>query len=219
MARPIAFNMYSTEVFRINTNGNVGIGIANPHFDNNLEVVNSIGLWSGNSSYPVRGQIEQNGYEMYIGENIYYSDGDWHKFQDGLGTSQIQLGNNGTINFLTGGNSILSPGTVKMTIDENGIVWAHKVHVKQGSWSDFVLKNDYKLTPTDKLREYIKEFHHLPDVPTEQEVLKNGIDLGETNAILLQKIEELTLYMLQQQEEIDELKEEIDELKKQIGGK
>ncbi|OFX31715.1 MAG: hypothetical protein A2X08_06640 [Bacteroidetes bacterium GWA2_32_17] len=214
-------------------NGNVGIGIANPHFDNKLEVVNTIGLWSGNSSYPVRGQIEQNGYEMYIGENIYYSDGDWHKFQDGLGTSQIQLGNNGTINFLTGGNSILSPGTVKMTIDETGNVGigtptpSEKLEVKgnikackvivanPGSgWCDYVLKNDYKLLPLNELKNYIDSCKHLPDIPSESEVSKNGQNLGEMNVLFLKKIEELTLYIIEQQKEIDFLKKEISNIKR-----
>lgn len=96
-----------------------------------------------------------------------------------------------------------------------GIV-AEKVAIKQINhlwWPDYVFNADYSLMPLDLLREYISENHHLPEVPSESEVMEEGIELGNMQSILLKKIEELTLYTLQLQEEVKTLQAEIDELK------
>ena len=74
------------------------------------------------------------------------------------------------------------------------------------SWPDFVFGNNYKLMNLYELEQYINTNQHLPDVPAAQEVSANGIDLGEMNAILLQKVEELTLHIIELQKQIDELK-------------
>ena len=74
-------------------------------------------------------------------------------------------------------------------------------------WPDFVFAKDYNLRPLSELEQFIKENHHLPEIPTEAEVQENGIDLGSMQSKLLLKIEELTLYILDLQKQIDELKQ------------
>lgn len=74
------------------------------------------------------------------------------------------------------------------------------------SWPDFVFGNSYKLMNLYELEQYINANRHLPEVPSAEEVSANGIDLGEMNAILLQKVEELTLHIIELQKQIDELK-------------
>ncbi|MFA6400435.1 MAG: hypothetical protein WCX31_02250 [Salinivirgaceae bacterium] len=76
-------------------------------------------------------------------------------------------------------------------------------------WPDYVFATDYNLRPLAELEQFVNENQHLPEVPTAKEVKENGVGLGEMNAILLQKIEELTLYMIAQQKEIDALKAEV----------
>jgi hypothetical protein len=78
---------------------------------------------------------------------------------------------------------------------------------------DFVFKKDNKLMPLNKVADYVKANNHLPDVPSADEVKKEGIDLGSMDAKLLQKIEELTLYVIQQDKRIDELQKKLDEKK------
>ena len=73
-------------------------------------------------------------------------------------------------------------------------------------WSDFVFDDGYQLPSLEQLERYVKENRHLPDVPTETEVKQGGVDLGQMNALLLQKVEELTLYIIDLQKQIDELK-------------
>ncbi|MES2703528.1 MAG: hypothetical protein V4649_12870 [Bacteroidota bacterium] len=82
------------------------------------------------------------------------------------------------------------------------------------NWSDFVFAADYKLPPLNKVESYIQEHKHLPEIPSAAEVAKDGIDVMEMDAKLLQKIEELTLYVIQQQKEIDELKKQVGKLKR-----
>jgi len=80
-------------------------------------------------------------------------------------------------------------------------------------WSDFVFDNNYKLMPLNELEIFYKKNHHLPSVPTTKEIQENGNNIAETEAILLQKIEENTLYIVQQQKQLEEQKKEIAELK------
>jgi hypothetical protein len=73
-------------------------------------------------------------------------------------------------------------------------------------WPDHVFAKDYKLPTLNEVEQFITENQHLPNVPSAAEVTENGIELGEMNAILLQKVEELTLYIIALQKQVDELK-------------
>jgi hypothetical protein len=105
-------------------------------------------------------------------------------------------------------------GTKVMTINNNG-VYAKKITV-QSSWSDFVFKPEYKLISLYEVEKYIKENGHLEGMPTEQEVKENGVELGDMTSKLLQKIEELTLYVIDQNREIEKLKDDNKKLKEVI---
>jgi len=83
------------------------------------------------------------------------------------------------------------------------------VYVTMQNWSDFVFDKNYKLMPLSEVEKYYNQSHHLPNVPSEKDIKENGNNLAQTDAILLQKIEELTLYMVQQQKEIEALKIEL----------
>ncbi len=82
----------------------------------------------------------------------------------------------------------------------------------QASWADFVFKPDYGLKSLTELKQFIQVNKHLPDVPSEQTVKDNGYSQHEMNKILLQKIEELTLYIIQQDEKIKQQNARIEEL-------
>ena len=80
-------------------------------------------------------------------------------------------------------------------------------------WYDNVFTPDYQLLSLQKLEKFIHDNKHLPDVPSTEEVMTNGLDLGKKNATLLKKVEELTLYMINLKKELDETKESLQELK------
>jgi hypothetical protein len=82
---------------------------------------------------------------------------------------------------------------------------------------DYVFKPDYKLMPLDDLKTFITKNNHLPNVPSEQEYKERGnIDLSELNLKLLEKVEELTLYVLQQEDKNKSLTLQIEELKAMV---
>ncbi len=79
-------------------------------------------------------------------------------------------------------------------------------------WSDYVFAPDYKLMPLPQLQQYIDDNNHLPGVPSAEEVVNTGINLGQMDATLLKKIEELTLYTLDLQKQVTQLQEKIVDL-------
>ncbi len=86
----------------------------------------------------------------------------------------------------------------------------------ENQWADRVFKNGYVLMPLDKLEEYIQKNNHLPGIPSAQEVVEKGVGTQEMMAKFLEKIEELTLYHLQQNKRIDQQAKEIEKLKLEI---
>jgi len=89
----------------------------------------------------------------------------------------------------------------------NGGVLATKVRVSTlANWPDYVFGKSYHLKPLSSVKSYIDFNHRLPDMPSEREVAEKGIDLGEMNKALTKKVEELTLYMIELQRQVDQLK-------------
>ncbi|WP_153796808.1 hypothetical protein [Foetidibacter luteolus] len=98
----------------------------------------------------------------------------------------------------------------------NGNIKAKKLIVTQNGWADYVFDKDYNLLPLYKVEDFIQQNKHLPGVPSAKEVSEKGIDLGDSQAVLLKKIEELTLYSIHQEKEISVQKKEISTLKGQL---
>jgi hypothetical protein len=101
-----------------------------------------------------------------------------------------------------------APGPYKLAVE--GTLGARRIKVTLvNPWADYVFEKDYALPKLTDVEQFIQSNKHLPGVPSAKEVEKNGIDVAETQTILLQKIEELTLYVIQQQKEIEQLKAKI----------
>ncbi len=187
----------STDFFNITSEGNVGIGELNPESKLTLKDKDQVLSFLTNKRL----------------------DGGWPPVEDLL-TMTIQSSGvaPGNIAFATGNNEmmrILGDGNVgigtrnpKNKLDVNGTIHSKEVKVDMTGWSDFVFKKDYALPTLDEVEKHIAEKGHLENIPSEEEVLKSGINLGEMNAKLLQKIEEMTLYMIEMKKENDEMKRE-----------
>jgi len=119
----------------------------------------------------------------------------------GMCTNRLTIMDNGNV-----GIGIINPNN---KLDVHGTIHSIEVKVDMTGWSDFVFKKEYELPTLEEVEKHIKENGHLENIPSEKEVLENGINVGEMNAKLLQKIEELTLYVIEQQKEIQILKEKI----------
>lgn len=93
----------------------------------------------------------------------------------------------------------------------NGDIRAKEVIVDT-NWADFVFEENYNLRSIPSLEKYIKTHKHLPEIPSSEQVNKEGINLGDINSKLLQKIEELTLYIIEQDKRIQQLENQIKKL-------
>lgn len=92
----------------------------------------------------------------------------------------------------------------------DGKLVANSIYVTlQGNWADFVFEDNYQLMPLSELEQFYKSNRHLPNIPSTKEMKTKGIGIEEINTLLLQKVEELTLYLVAQQKEINKLKAEI----------
>ncbi len=96
---------------------------------------------------------------------------------------------------------------------KSGVTYARTVKVNLDVWPDYVFKSDYNLKPLDEVQKYITQNGHLEGVPSAETIQNDGIDLGEMNKILMEKVEELTLYLIKKDEEVEEIKKELDEIK------
>jgi hypothetical protein len=118
-----------------------------------------------------------------------------NSFNSGAGGPQITIGKG-----LSSG-----PHVTDYTLAVPGKLVAKEIYVTLTGWADYVFDDSYQLMSLDSLQDYINTNNHLPNVPTTEEVLTNGNNAGETDRILLEKVEELTLYILQLENRIKEL--------------
>jgi hypothetical protein len=108
-------------------------------------------------------------------------------------------------------NSYSATNTTGYSLYAVGGILTEKVKVAvntSSDWADFVFDKNYKLTPLQELEIFINKNKHLPGIPSAQEVVDDGINVAQMDAKLLEKIEELTLYMIEMKKEINALKEE-----------
>lgn len=106
------------------------------------------------------------------------------------------------------------PTGYRLAVKDGIITEKLKVAVSGTSeWSDYVFAKDYRLMPLEEVEKFVSENKHLPNVPSALEVVESGIDVAKMDAKLLEKIEELTLYLIQLKKENDALKNEVEAIK------
>jgi hypothetical protein len=194
---------------RINNNGNVGIG----------------GSLSVSADFATNGNIEvgrgdnldtklrfHNHNQAWYSMGIDMSDAGKFKINSG--------GNIGDIaHFTMDGNGNVGIGTSspnqKLTV--NGTIYGKEVKVDLNvPGPDYVFEKDYHLMSLEETKAYIDANKHLPEVPSAKEMEKNGLQLGEMNMLLLKKVEELTLHLIEQNKKLQAQQSEIELLKKQV---
>ncbi len=120
--------------------------------------------------------------------------------QLGIGTSIPKAPLHVTGNVVFGSSSIEPAVGYKLSIDGRVICEEMRVQTS-AAWPDYVFSGDYKLLPLEELEKSIKANNHLPNIPAAADVEKNGFDVGDMNRRLLEKVEELTLYMIELKKE------------------
>ncbi len=227
----IRFGTNAVERMRIDLNGNIGIGTDSPKA--RLEIVSAGSVYTRTPTLTVkdltnRGTMflesatdnptdfvfKNNNRFSWVMSTRSSSDNYALRFYPSVnGTSW----HNPTLTMLTNGNvgiGTTNPGNYKLAVE--GVIGAREIKVTLDSWSDFVLKKGYELKNLEKVERFIEENNHLPDIPSEKEVKENGIRVGEMNAKLLQKIEELTLYVIDLNKEMKFLKQKNVKLENEI---
>ncbi|MFT0716755.1 hypothetical protein [Flagellimonas lutimaris] len=204
--RPLfVWTTWTTKMMTMLANGNLGIGTVSP--SHKLDV---LGIMS--SSHANGNKInlftsgDGNSYLNFVGGGTSSRIG----FQID-GSSKMSIYNDGSVAIGTG-----STGTHKLAVE--GSIGAREVKVEVGSWSDYVFEKDYDLPTLEEVEKHIKEKGHLINIPSAKEVEQNGIELGEMNKLLLEKIEEVILYTLQQHRELEEKEKLIKAIQEKFDG-
>jgi hypothetical protein len=207
----------STTSGSISRDGNVGIGTATPQ--SNLHVIGEIkaedNIDNGNIGARLRlthpgktanglakdwviynmSGIYGNGLQFWAYDNINCNPG-------GLCHNRFTIMDNGNVGIGTN-----NTGSFRLAVE--GTIGAREVRVTNASpWPDYVFKRNYNLKNLYALESYIKKNNHLPNIPSAQEVKDNGIELGQMSAKLLEKIEELTLHVIELRKDLDKVKAE-----------
>ncbi|WP_282086428.1 tail fiber protein [Aquimarina algiphila] len=194
------FSIHSNGVSYFN-GGNVGIGTITP--DQALVV-------QGNIAFDYGDTKSYNGFRREGVKTEYYNI-----ITGGTAVIHEFTGSNGAIMSLKNDGKIgIGTTTPDSKLAVNGKIHAKEVKVDLTGWPDYVFENDYELLSLQEVEYHIATKGHLPNIPSAVEVEKEGIQLGEMNAKLLQKIEELTLYMIAQNKKIEKLQQEVEGLKK-----
>jgi len=123
----------------------------------------------------------------------------------GIGTPLPTAPLHVTGNVVFGSGSIVPAAGYKVSVDGKVICEELRVQLN-AAWPDYVFAKNYRLKSLSELENFILQNNHLPNVPSAKEVEKNGFDVGDMNKRLLEKVEELTLYVIQLKKEIDAMK-------------
>jgi len=194
--------------------GNVGIGTSNPakklEVKGDVRFLSSAGTTSAfdilSNNTPTRRGIslpsDPNGeFNFFVHAWQQNADFNFNKLT-GSNSEYVTL-----MTIKETGNVGIGTTNPQEKLSVNGVLLAKEVKIRTSStyWPDYVFNKNYKITDLIELEKFIKQNKHLPNIPTAKQVEKDGIAVGEMNKLLLQKIEELTLYIIEQEKRIKAL--------------
>lgn len=206
-----------TNAIAFSTQSNLGVSVQQANINNDFVNSNSyLSIFAHNMHHNGTGWVRRNQYSSgwaTVFNNGYYDIAFAPDNQAGAANETVnpssffRIGVNGNV-----GIGTTTTGIYKLAV--NGKVIAKEIKVKDGTpWPDYVFHKDYTLMSLASLEAFIQKNDHLPNIPSAQEVKENdGIELGAMNAKLLEKIEELTLYVIELKKENETIKEEVKKL-------
>jgi hypothetical protein len=202
-----------TEAMRIDIDGNIGIGTTTPGNKLEIQTVNTLDGFKVSTSGGTFVRLHPNtltatayngitaagdaglifGGPFSNNVNFGFVIAPWASAMSGIridknGNVGINTNDTKTYQLAVNGSAIFTKAVVKL----------------YANWPDYVFHKDYHLPSLDSLSAYIRSNNHLPEMPSADSVVKNGLDLGNTQALMLKKIEELTLYIIAQDKKIQQ---------------
>jgi hypothetical protein len=196
---PIVFGPAGIEAMRIDANRNVGVGTITPSGPLHIYRAGQADI-----------RLQTDGRHWAIVSNVSWGQNGFSIYDISADVPRVHVDVNGNV-----GIGTINP-TQKLSVC--GAIRAKEVIVETAGWSDYVLAKDYPLQPLSSVQQHIQREGHLPGIPSAQEVAEQGIGLGEMQARLLAKIEELTLHQIRQEQEIEKLKAKNAALEAKISG-
>lgn len=199
----------------IDKDGKIQSGFWDPTITDQIAARGNIGVHSNNNH--LRMSYQQSGPQLQWKASANENFG---IINEDTGTIPFRLTQDGKIGINTNNffdnHDLFVKGSIYIEEDSDqphslyieGSAIAEEMFIKlKADWPDYVFADQYNLMPLDELKHYIEKHGHLPDMPKAEEVKRQGMETGETIRILTEKVEELTLYILQQQKEINALKQ------------
>jgi hypothetical protein len=194
------------------TNDNTQIRVVVSDVNGNLSYRDASSLGGGGSVSGSANFIAKYATTTSIGNSLLYDNGT----NVGVGTAtpntNAKLDVNGNI-FSSGKIAIGTTDIAKIStysLAVNGDALFNKIKIKAyANWPDYVFQSNYRLAALNEIELFIQQHKHLPGVPAAEEIEKNGFDVGDNQALLLKKIEELTLYIIDQDKRIKRLEEQL----------
>jgi len=188
----LGFSTNGEQRMLIDSKGKIGIGKTDPtqplDVNGNINTNDRYLLKNGQGSISIRDDRT----DIYKGSGVSLS---YYDNENKTMVAGLALNQNGNI-----GIGTTDP---KNKLSVNGHIWAKEVKVSLTDAADWVFEDDYNLRPLTEVENYIKANKHLPEIPSAEEFRKNDLKVSEMTNKLLQKIEELTLYAIEQQKRID----------------
>ncbi|SUJ02441.1 Uncharacterised protein [Sphingobacterium spiritivorum] len=205
----------------LETNGKVGVGTLNPSTE--LEVNGTAIIYNKNgNNFNENLRLPSSQYgssSIALGAIPGTSGtgyGQWTllKFSEEQSSKfSIRHFHTGHLNILTNGNVGIGTEDPTERLSVNGNIRAKEIKVETNNWPDYVFVEEYKLTPLAEVETFIKANKHLPDIPSAKEIEEEGLSVGEMNKLMMKKIEELTLYLIEVKKESEQHKKENQEMK------
>ena len=218
------------EAMRITQDGNVGVGTALPSALLHVGATEGVAGTAYSSStllkiyQPFNSTIQSASIDMGLAQAHCRITGIGNYGDNSVGQMTISTMKHGTMTEAirvdaNGGVAINSPtGAFGYQLAVNGSAIFTSATVKSsGNWPDYVFQPSYALPSLESVSKYIQAHHRLPDMPSADSVASKGLDLGDNQAALLKKIEELTLYVIDQNKKLADQQERIDKLERLVG--
>jgi hypothetical protein len=202
-----AWDITNSTRLLVTADGNVGIGTTNPGAK--LHIVGPTFIESaGGAGNPYAGLLIgephcSSAKELLFG---YDTTNDYGWVQ----TVHQQVACTPLILNAGGGNVGIGTTNPTEKLSVKGRIRAQEVVVDNNNWSDYVLANNYRLAPLSEVEQHIQQQGHLPGVPSAQEVAEKGVSVGDMQAVLLAKLEEVTLHLIAQEKRLDQATAKID---------